>query len=299
MEKLIVTITCDSTISYPLNPYNPTPKGMDVVVDGYVRSVNAGASICHIHGPFKSRRSLEEGGSQEVDLDVPGWMTMRQMIAERSPSNPIIQYGYAHAPFDQRLVLLEQEPDMVSVCFHPHDECFDYDEPKHPAIELYAIHDRDELSEYGRFTLEHNIKPEVENFQFGGIWNAQRLVQRGLLRTPVWSTQFLGWHGGCWTPPTLKAIQYMYDHRPESFIFNTSVMDPPMAWQLLTMAIMLGGHVRVGMEDNPYLAPGQYARSNAELVEKIVRIARELAREIATPDEARAIIGLTNGKNDA
>ncbi len=56
------------------------------------------------------------------------------------------------------------------------------------------------------------------------------------------------------------------------------------------MAIILGGHVRVGMEDNPFVAPGQYARSNAELVEKIVRIAHELGREIATPDEARAMI---------
>ena len=292
MDKLIITITCDSTISYPLNPSNPTPKGMDAVVDEYIRSVNAGASICHIHGPFKPRGSFDEGGAQEVDLDVPGWMTMRQRIVDGSSGKPIIQYGYAHAPFQQRLVLLEQEPDMVSVCFHPHDECFCYDEPQHPPIDLYAIHDRDELTEYGRFTLEHGIKPEIENFQFGGVWNAQRLLEQNLLQTPVWTTQFLGWRGGNWTPPTLKAIQFMYDHQPEGFIFNTSVMDPPMHWRLLTMAIMLGGHVRVGMEDNPYLSPGEYAGSNAELVDKIVRIARELGREIATPDEAKAIIGL-------
>ena len=57
-----------------------------------------------------------------------------------------------------------------------------------------------------------------------------------------------------------------------------------------TMAILLGGHVRVGMEDNPYLAPGEYARHNAQLVEKIVRISRELGRDIATPAEARKII---------
>jgi 3-keto-5-aminohexanoate cleavage enzyme len=58
----------------------------------------------------------------------------------------------------------------------------------------------------------------------------------------------------------------------------------------LTTAIILGGHVRVGMEDNPFLAPGQYARTNAELVEKIARISRELGREIASPDEARQMI---------
>ena len=219
-------------------------------------------------------------------------MTMRQMILERCPNRPIIQYGYAHAPFEQRLVLLEQEPDMVAINFAPHDECFNYDEPAHPRIELYAIHARDELERYGRFTLEHGIKPEVETFQYGGIWNAQELVKKGLLETPVWATFFIGWRGGTWTPPTLKALQYMHDHLPEGFIFNTSVMDPPMHWQILTMAIMLGGHVREGMEDNPYLTPGEYATSNAQLIEKIVRIARELGREIATPDEARSILGL-------
>ena len=293
MEKLVVTVTCDSSISFPANPHNPTPKGISVVADEYVRSVNAGASICHVHGPFKARGSFEESGAQEVNLDVPGWMTMRQMILELCADEPIIQYGYAHAPFKQRLVLLEQEPDMVSVNFGSHDECFNYDEPGHRRIDLYAIHDREELDEYGRFTLEHGIKPEVETFQYGSIWNAQELVKKGLLKTPVWTTFMLGWRGGTWTPPTVKALQYMHDHVPDGFKYNTSVMDPPMHWQLLTVAIILGGHVRVGMEDSPYLNPGEYASSNAQLVEKIVRIARELGREIATPNEARAIIGLT------
>src|SRR6266508_1862819 len=98
--------------------------------------------------------------------------------------------------------------------------------------------------------------------------------------TPVWVTFFLGWKGGCRTPPTLKALQYMHDHKPADFVYNVSVMDPPTHWQVLTMAILLGGHVRVGMEDNPFLRPGEYARSNAELVEKIVRTSREEARRI-------------------
>ena len=71
---------------------------------------------------------------------------------------------------------------------------------------------------------------------------------------------------------------------------NTSVRDPEEHWKILTTAIILGGHVRVGMEDNPFLTPGEYATSNAQLVEKIARISRELGREVATPDEARKII---------
>jgi len=63
-------------------------------------------------------------------------------------------------------------------------------------------------------------------------------------------------------------------------------------WPMVTAAMIMGGHARVGMEDNIYLSDGVLAKSNAELVEKIVRIARELGREIATPDEARKILGL-------
>lgn len=70
-------------------------------------------------------------------------------------------------------------------------------------------------------------------------------------------------------------------------------MDPVEQRTVLTTAITLGGHVRVGMEDNPFLSAVEYARSNAELVEKIVRIARDVGREIASPDEARAILQIS------
>jgi len=66
----------------------------------------------------------------------------------------------------------------------------------------------------------------------------------------------------------------------------------PAEFKLATLSIMMGGHVRVGFEDNIYVRKGVLAKSNAELVEKVVRIAREFEREIATPDEARAILGL-------
>ena len=124
--------------------------------------------------------------------------------------------------------------------------------------------------------------------------DGRRLIDMGLLDTPVWTTFFLGWPGGCWTPPTVEAMQYMHHHKPVDFTYSVSVMDPPTQWQVLTQAILLGGHVRVGMEDNPYLdLKGTLAKSNAELVDKIVRIARDLGRDSASPEEARRITGLT------
>ena len=287
MDKLIVTVTCDSTMSYPSNPNNPTPKGWDSVAAEYVRSVDAGASICHLHGPYTVDEKIQADGTKLSDIDIPGWARLRDNILAKS--TPIIQYGIANGRFQQRKALLEaQRPDMVSTCFNAHDECFDY-EPGREPVELYAIHDREELREYCDLTSRLGVQIEVEAFHYGGVWNAMRMREKGYLRGPIWVTFFLGWKGGCWTPPTVKAMIYMADHCPDGFIWNTSVMDPVEQWKVLTTAISLGGHVRVGMEDNPFLSPGEYARSNAELVEKMVRIAREIGREIASPEEARAI----------
>jgi 3-keto-5-aminohexanoate cleavage enzyme len=288
VEKLIVTITCDSTMSYPSNPNNPTPRGLEAVAEEYVRSVNAGASICHLHGPYTVDERIQADGTKLSDLDIPGWRRLRDGIL--SKCDAIIQYGIANGRFPQRKLLMEdQRPDMISVCFNAHDECFDY-EPGREPVELYAVHDREELREYCEITSRLGVQIEVEAFHYGGIWNAMRMREKGLLKGQIWTTFFLGWKGGCWTPPTTQAMVYMADHCPEGFVWNTSVMDPVEQWHVLSTAITLGGHVRIGMEDNPFLTLGEYATCNAQLVDKIVRIARDMGREIASPDEARTIM---------
>ncbi len=288
MEKLIITVTCDSTMSYPRNPYNP--QGVDALADEYVRGIGSGAAICHLHGPYTLDEKMRDDNTKLSDLDLDGWQRLKDGITSRATS--IIQYGIANGRFPQRVELMKQRPDMMSICFNAHDESFQPD-PEYPPVELYGIHDRGELEAYCRHTAQYGVKPEVESFHYGGIWNAQRLVKMGLLATPVWTTFFLGWPGGCWTPPTVEAMQFMHSHKPADFNYSVSVMDPPTQWTVLTQAILLGGHVRVGMEDNPYLdLNGTLARSNAELVDKIVRISRELGRDIASVDEARRITGL-------
>jgi 3-keto-5-aminohexanoate cleavage enzyme len=275
-------------MSYPRNPYNP--KGLEALAEEYIRSVNAGAAICHLHGPYTVDEKIRADGTKLSDLDIPGWLRLKMLITDKV--KPIIQYGIANGRFPQRVELMKQHPDMMSICFNAHDECFQPD-PQYPPVELYGIHDREELENYCRLTQQYLIKPEVEAFHYGAIWNAQRMIQKGILDTPVWTTFFLGWPGGCWTPSTVKALQYMHDHKPDHFNYSVSDMDPPTHWQVLAQSILLGGHIRVGMEDSPYLdGKGTLARSNAELVEKAVRIAREVGREVATPEEARKIIGL-------
>src|SRR3990172_1414659 len=223
MDKLIITVTCDCTMAYPSNPHNPTPKGWRAVADEYIRSVNAGASICHLHGPYTIDEKIRPDGTRLSDLDIPGWLRLRQMIEDEC--RPIIQYGIANGRFPQRLKLMKESQEMMSVCFNPHDECFDY-EPGREPVELYGLHNRPELEEYCRATKAHGVKIEVESFHYGGIWNAQRMVQKGLLNTPVWTTFFLGWRGGSYTPPTPEAMLFNHHHLPPGFIYNVSVMDP-------------------------------------------------------------------------
>ena len=288
MEKLVITITCDSIMSYSRNPHNP--KGVPAQAEEYIRSVNAGASICHLHGPYTVDEKIQADGTKLSDLFLPGWLELTTLI--KAKVKPVIQFGIANGRFPQRVELMKQRPDMMSICFNAHDECFQPD-PNYPPVELYGLHDREELEKYCLYTRQYGIKPEVESFHYGAVWNANKMISKGILDTPVWTTFFLGWAGGCWTPPTVKALQYMHDHKPENFNYSVSVMDPPTHWQVLTQSILLGGHVRVGMEDSPYVDGGAtLAKSNAELVEKIVKISRELGREIATPSEARKITGL-------
>jgi 3-keto-5-aminohexanoate cleavage enzyme len=292
MEKLIITVTVDSTMSYPGNPLMPPIEQLDTIADEYVRSVNAGASITHHHGIHYLEDEIQSDGRRLSKIDFDGWARLTELI--RSRCDAIVQFGIASARLEEKIKLMELGPEMMSYAFNVHDEFFQPD-PNYPANEMYALHPRDELEAFCRAALEHGVKPEIECFYTGAYWNLE-FIRRidSLLPDPVWATIFLGWQGGAWTPPTSDALLFMVRHLPAAVKWNLSVMDPETQWRLHAMAIAIGGHVRVGWEDNPYLPDGSLARSNAELVENVVRMAESIGRPVATPQEARAITGLTS-----
>jgi 3-keto-5-aminohexanoate cleavage enzyme len=296
VDKLIITAACDSRVSYPGNHYciPSTRENVPAIADEYVRCYNAGASIAHLHGVRRLEDKIQADGKKLSRLDVDGWNEMTKLIQQKSDS--IIQYGIAGARLEDRIPLMQLHPEMMAVAFNAHDEYFQPD-PKYPANAIYALHPLEELRGYCHATKEHGVKIEVETFHTGALWNVHKLMAEGLLTGPIWITLFLGWSGGSWTPPTERALQYMVDNLPAGAIWNLSVMNPERHWNLMAMAIGLGGHIRVGYEDNPYLNPGELAENNAQLVEKAVQLARTLGREVATPEEARKIIGLKSLKS--
>ncbi len=297
MEKLIITVTVDSSMSYPGNHFCPSPtmENIDSIVDEYVRSVNAGAAICHIHGVHQVENVIAEDGKKLSKIDFRGWKAMHYGI--KSKVDAIIQYGIASARFAEKSKLMEQGPDMMSICFTAHDEYFRPD-PSYPPVELYSVHPREELIMYCREMLRKGVKAEIESFNTGAFWNIEYIRNQpdNLLPDPVYTTLFMGWPGGMYTYPDMESILHFKNHLPKNCIWNLSNMDPKTHWINLSWAITLGGNIRVGWEDNPYI-DGELADSNARIVEKIVRISRELGRDIASPDEARSILGLQKNKS--
>lgn len=303
MERLIITVTTDSVQSYPRNPHSPKPTEPRAIADEYIRAVKAGAAIVHTHGSFETDPVVQPDGRQ---LHVPifeGWREITEGI--RAEVNPILQFGLADIRLEQKVRLWKEcHPDMASICFNSHDE---YQQPyaDHPPFSVYASHPIPELREYARLAKANAVMVEAECFTTGAFWAIQKIRsgdfvnadgtrerEEGLLPDPLWLTMFFGWSGQSWTPPTMRGLQFMVDNLPPRANWNVSCMDPSNYWPFIAHAIAAGGNVRVGMEDCPYLEDGSLVRTNATLVEKAMRIAREVGREIATPDEARGIIGL-------
>ena len=178
----------------------------------------------------------------------------------------------------------------MAVAFNAHDEYFNPD-PQFPPKRMMAIHPVEELLAYARPPSAQG-KARSRMLPHRRILEPRIRPQAGYLKEKAYTTLFLGWPGGTWTPPTEKALIYMVDHLPKNCIWNVSVMYPQKQWDLLSLAVSLGGHVRVGYEDNPYIAPGELAKNNAALVERMVKIAQGLGRAVATPKRRGTSLGL-------
>lgn len=288
-DKVIITVAGDSRTSYPNNHLCPPQTDIPAVAKQYVDAVSAGAAITHVHGVRRLEQSMQADGRQVSILDHDGWRQLQLGITENV--QPVMQFGVASARIADKLKLMDFGPDMMSVCFNAHDEYFQPD-PAIPPNKMFAIHPQEELIEYAQAGQANGVKLEVECFHPGAFWNVAFLRRHGLLLDKPYLTLFLGWPGGAWTPPTERALIYMVDHLPENVVWNVSVMNPEKQWDLLALAIALGGNIRLGYEDNPYIRDGELAKDNAQLVERAVDLVHSLGRDVATPADARTILGL-------
>lgn len=269
MDKLIITaaltgaeVTRENQPNLPLTP--------DEIAEAAYQCYLAGASIVHVHA-----RDAEGKPTQSYDV----YKEIKEKIEAKC--NIIFQPSTGgavwHGP-EERLQPVDLKPEMATLsagtCNFGPDVFMNSEE----YIEKFAT----KMKEMG-------VKPEIEVFERGMIENAKKLVKQGLVEAPLHFDFVLGVPGAC--PATPEDLMYMLRNIPEGSTWTVAGIgrhELPLA----TMGIILGGHVRVGFEDNVYYGKGQLAQSNAELVERVARIAKELGREIATPDEARKILNI-------
>lgn len=153
----------------------------------------------------------------------------------------------------------------------------------------------DDIEHFAREMVRLGVKPELEVFDAGMLATAKRYIAQGLLPATAHIDFALGVPGGM--PGTPQALQYLVAEVPANTTWSVAGIGAAQL-PLSALAIVLGGHVRVGLEDNLCYRKGELARDNAQLVERVARLARELERPIASPTEARRILGLLFSANE-
>ncbi len=272
MEKTIITAAITgSRMTRDIAPYIPITT--DEIVVSAMECWRAGASIVHIHV-----RDPETGlGSQDLEL-------FRRVVEPlRAQTDLLLCLTTSgipgrNLPVDERLSPLVLRPELAS---------FDAG-----SINLGGhvfANPPSFLDEAAGRMKQAGVKPEIEIFDAGMLVTALRMREEGRLEDPLHIQFVLGTPSGA--PATPKSLLHQYELLPPGATWSVIGIGRgylPMA----TMALILGGHIRVGMEDNIYLSRGVPAKTNAELVERIVRLTREYGNDIATPADTRRILSL-------
>ncbi|MCP3028629.1 3-keto-5-aminohexanoate cleavage protein [Halobacillus sp. A5] len=269
MEKLIITVaptgaqtTREHTPHVPLSPKE--------IADSIYESWKAGAAIGHVH-------VRDVMGENTMDLDV------YQEVIDRVKEQCDIILNLTTAGG-----LVTTEEERLRVCeLNPEMATFDAGSMNFGSGVFYNTPAF--LEKLASETQRRNIRPEIEAFDVGMIDNALRIAKKGLLEAPYHFQFVLGVAGGM--PATPKNLMHMVDSIPEGSTWS-AIGASRHQLTINTMSILLGGHVRVGMEDSVYFRKGELARTNAQFVTRIAELAKTLGREVATPDEARQILKL-------
>ena len=249
------------------------PETPAEIADAAAACEEAGAAIVHLHA---RRENGERAFSRERFQELTE--------AVRDRTDLVVQHstGGTGAPDDLRHEPLRTDPapDMASLDMGPLNRY------QH----LTSENTRALVESLAEEMAERGIKPELELFNGGHVNEVYELLDRrpGLLDEPLYATLIFG--GGTTERPTPDNFRRLIDLLPEGALFNTLGFGQHQL-PFAAMAVVFGGHVRVGLEDNRYLRRGELA-TNADLVERAATLAETLERPVASPDAARDILGL-------
>ena len=269
MEKLIITVA--PTGSLPRKKDNPhVPITPEEIVACGIRCEAAGAAIIHVH----VRNLADESPSTDYGLfkeTFDGLCSETRLIVQISTG------GRAGVAYDQRSQRLLLKPEMASLTTGSVNFPNSVYENSPKLIEDLAT----DMHELG-------IKPEMEIFDVSMVQNAANLAAAGIAAHPLHFDFVMGLKGAI--PATAENLVHLKNTIPAGATWTVAGIGPHQL-PMNTMAIVMGGHCRVGLEDNVFYRKGELA-SNERLVERAVRLSNELGRSIASPDEARQILHL-------
>jgi 3-keto-5-aminohexanoate cleavage enzyme len=271
MEKLIITAAiCGAEVMKEHNP--AVPYTIDEIVREAKAAYEAGASIIHLHVRWDDGTPTQDKGRFKEAIDAIR-AAIPDVIIQPSTGGAV---GMSN---DERLQPLELHPEMATLdCGTLNfggDEVF-------MNTENTIIYFAERMNALG-------VKPELEVFDKSMIDMALRLHKKGYIKKPMHFDLVQGVNGGI--SGELRDFVFLRESLPPDATYTVAGVGR-YEFSLAMAAIIDGGNVRVGLEDNVYVSKGVLAKSNGELVEKVVRMAKELGREIANPHEARQILGL-------
>jgi len=272
MDKIIISVgITGSRITRQQTPYIPITS--EEIAKSGIEAWKAGASILHIHV-----RDPKTGlGTQDISI-------FKEVVDRvRSESDAILCLTTSgipgrNLPIADRLQPLNLLPELVS-----------FDAGSINMGENVFLNPQEFLDALAKETLAKGIKSELEVFEVGMVYTCLHYLQKGLLKPPLHFQFVLGTPNGM--PATAKSLLHLSEIIPQDStwsVIGVGAGQLPIAM----MGMVMGGHVRVGLEDNIYYSKGVLAKSNAQLVERVVRIAKELGREIANPSNTRKILKL-------
>ena len=272
MEKLIITAAiCGAEVTKDHNPN--VPYTVEEIREEARKAYEAGASIIHLHVREDDGTPTQSKERYQVCMEA-----IRQVCPDViiQPSTG----GAVGMTADERLEPLELHPEMATL---------DCGTLNFGGDEIF-VNTENMIKEFGQRMMERGIKPECEVFDKSMIDMALRLSKKGFIKEPLHFNLVMGVNGGISGEP--RDLLYLTESLPKNATYTVSGIGRHQL-SLNTMAILLGGHVRVGFEDNIYLRKGELAESSADFVKRIVDLSVILGREIATPKDARRILGLT------
>ncbi len=272
MDKLIITVA--PTGSVPRKKDTPhVPVTPDEIAETAYRCEQEGASIIHVHGRDEDERPTSRFEIFKETVDKIRRRT--KLIVMTSTS------GIAGQTDEERATPLKTRPEMGSLTTGSLNFA-----GRKPSV-VY-VNSEATIQFLAKTMLDTQIKPEIEAFDVGFIQQGKKLIDAGFVKEPAHFQLVMGVDGGI--PATPENLIHMRSQLPTTATYVVAGMTR-MQLPMTTMAILLGGHVRVGLEDNLYLKKGVLAR-NEDLVARARHLAEDLQRDVATPDEARTIMGV-------